>query len=115
MPTVTALVRGTPVKLLDALTTTADTVSSSFALPPSFSPLGRAVTWQSIPVVNPSAISLQLQGAMNDVDAEYAVLDTSTVVGGEMRTVSVVNLKFIRARQVSRTGGTNITVQAMIQ
>jgi hypothetical protein len=106
---------GAVTKLLDALTSTADTKSATFAIPPSVTDLGRAVTWQSIPVVNPDAISLQLQGAMNNVDAEFAVLDTSTVVGGEMKTVAIVNLRFLRVRQVSRTNGTSITVQVEIQ
>lgn len=110
-----ALQRSQPVKLLDALAALTDTSSATYALPPANNSLGRILTWQSIPNVAPSAISLQLLGAFNDVTAEYTVLDSSTVVAGELKTITNVNVRFIRARQVSRTGGTSITVQAMIQ
>jgi len=104
------LIPSVPVNLLSALTSTADTMSSSYALPSNWANMGRPLVWQSIIVGSPSAISLQLQGALNDVDAEYNVLDTSTLATGEMRHVTPLNIRFIRVRQASRTGGTSVTV-----
>lgn len=108
---------GVPLKLLDALTATADTKGTSYAVPiraPGYGALGRVITWQTLPTNGPSAISLQLQGAMNDTDAEYSVIDSSTLTTGETKVVTVTNYRFIRARQVSRSGGTDVTVQIVL-
>jgi hypothetical protein len=94
---------------INALTTTADTKSASYAIPQGKTP-ARTITWQSIPTGGPSAISLQLQAAMRDNDSEFAVIDTSSATAGETKVVSNINFPFIRVRQVSRTGGTDITV-----
>lgn len=100
-------------KLLDALTDTGDNAGATFAVSSaSFRPAGRLVTWQSIPDGVPGAISLQLQGSLDNT--VWAVLDSSTNVSGEMRHVGPVNIKFLRARQVSRTEATSITVQAKV-
>jgi hypothetical protein len=104
------LVPSIPTNLLDALTSTSDTTGSSYALPSDWASKGRPLVWQSVMVGSPSAISLQLQGALNDVDAQYNVLDTSTLATGEMRHVTPLNIRFIRVRQASRTGGTSVTV-----
>lgn len=113
MPTVT-LQEGMPEKLFNALTSTGDNTSSAYALPATWARKGKALVWQSVMNGSPSAISLQLQGAMNDVSAEYAVLDTSSATAGEMRHVLPINVRFVRVRQVSRTGGTDVTVQVSI-
>jgi len=114
MSTIISFLTNIPEKLLDALTSTADTKSSAYGIPSKAFARGRLITWQSVMNVNPDAISLQLQGAINDVEAEYAVLDTSTSVTGEMRHVGPVNLRFLRVRQVSRTAGTSVTVTVMV-
>src|SRR5882724_2535147 len=100
---ITMLTMGIPQKLLDALTSTSDTSSSAYALPIDWPSMGRALVWQSIIDGTASAINLQLLGAMNDVSAEYSIIDTSTVAAGEMRHVSPINVRFIKVRQVSRT------------
>lgn len=105
---------GIPIKLFDALTTTADTKSNGYGIPNNWPSMGRPMVWQTIMNGSPSAISLQLQGAMNDTDAEYAVLDSSTSTSGEMRHVLPLNIRFVRVRQVSRTGATDVTVQVLI-
>ncbi len=51
---------------------------------------GRTVSWQTIYGGAPSAISVVLQTAMNDVDGQYSTIDTSTATaarnaGGEQR------------------------------
>jgi hypothetical protein len=48
-------------------------------------------------------VSISLQGAMADVDAEYQTIDTSTNVAGEARTVTGVNAKFLRIKFTSST------------
>ncbi|MGA8142934.1 MAG: hypothetical protein WB987_03470 [Candidatus Acidiferrales bacterium] len=89
--------------------------SQQFALPSyaGFSENGRSIRWQSIFGTAPSAISVVLQAAMNDVDAQYATIDTSTVAAGEARTISGVRANFVRAKISSITGGSGITVQVL--
>jgi hypothetical protein len=50
---------------------------------------------------------------MNDVDGQYATVDTSTATAGETRVVTNVRANFIRARISSITGGSGITVQVL--
>jgi hypothetical protein len=74
---------------------------------------GRTVCWQTLYGSAPSAVSVVLQTAMNDVDAQYATVDTSTVAAGESRTVNSVRGNFIRAKVSSITGGSGVTVQVL--
>jgi hypothetical protein len=81
--------------------------SQQFALP-SYAGMpnnGRTITWQTIYGSAPSAISVVLQTAMNDVDAQYATVDTSTATAGRAN--------FIRAKVSSITGGSGVTVQVL--
>jgi hypothetical protein len=89
--------------------------SQQFALPDysGQGQQGRGVCWQTIFVTAPSAISITLQAALDDVDAHYQTIDTSTAATGETRTVTTVNAKFIRAKLTSITGGTGVTVQVL--
>jgi hypothetical protein len=41
------------------------------------------------------AVSIVLQAAMADIDAEYQTVDTSTATGGEARPVTGVQAKFL--------------------
>lgn len=89
--------------------------SQQFALP-NYAGIpnnGRTITWQTIYGTAPSAISVALQTAMTDVDAQYATVDTSTATAGETRTVNNVRANFIRAKVSSITGGSGITVQLL--
>lgn len=109
-----ALAKGLPEVVMDALVTTADTKGSSFALPWTKNN-NYNLTWVSRFATAPGAVSLQLQGALNDVDAQYAVLDTSTAIAGEMKHVAGLNIRFVRVRQVSRTGAdAYTTVDVMV-
>ena len=74
---------------------------------------GRTITWQTIYGSAPSAVSIALQAAMNDVDGQYSTIDTSTATGGEMRVVTNVRSNFVRAKVSSITGGSGITVQVL--
>ena len=61
--------------------------SQQFALPSyaGFPENGRTIRWQTIFGTAPSAISVVLQSAMIDADAQYSTIDTSTVTAGEAR------------------------------
>jgi len=94
----------------------ANTAGSQFALP-SYTGIadgGTAVRWQTIFGTAPSAVSIQLQAAMNDVDAEYQVIDTSAAPAGEARPLTNVQARFIRAKVVSSTGGSGLTVKFLV-
>jgi len=75
---------------------------------------GTAVRWQTIFGTAPTAVSLVLQGAMADVDAEYQTIDTTTNTAGEARTVTGVQAKFLRIKFVSSTGGAGLTAKFMV-
>lgn len=89
--------------------------SQQFALPDysGRGDQGRTVRWQTIFGSAPSAISITLQAAIDDVDAHYQTIDTSTNTAGEARTVTAVNAKFLRAKLTSITGGSGVTVQIL--
>ncbi len=94
---------------------TAGQASQQFALPDysGRGEQGRTVRWQTIFASAPSAISITLQTALDDVDAHYQTVDTSTATAGEARTVTAVNAKFIRAKLTSITGGSGVTVEVL--
>jgi hypothetical protein len=93
----------------------AGTSGAQFAIPePSGLPdQGHTVRWQTIFGTAPSAISIQLQGAAADVDAEYQTFDTSTATAGEARTVIGVRARFLRIKLVSSTGGATLTAKLL--
>jgi len=94
----------------------AGTSGSQFALP-SYTGLpdgGTSVRWQTIFGGAPSAVSIVLQAAINDVDAEYQTIDTASLTTGEGRTVVNVQARFLRAKVVSSTGGSGLTVKILV-
>jgi hypothetical protein len=70
---------------------------------------GYTVRWQLLYGTAPTAVSIQLQTAMADADAQYQTIDSSTAVAGEARTVANVQAKFIRIKFISSTGGAALT------
>ena len=89
---------------------------SQFALP-SYAgqpDVGTAVRWQTIFGTAPTTVSLALQGAMADVDAEYQNIDTTTNTSGEARTVTGVQARFLRIKFVSSTGGSGLTAKLLV-
>lgn len=84
---------------------------SSFAGQPD---TGTTVRWQTVFGGAPTAVNMVLQAAMADVDAEYQTVDTTTVVGGEARTVAGVQAKFLRIKFVSSTGGSGLTAKLLV-
>ena len=91
------------------------TAGSQFAVsePAGFPDQGRTVRWQTIFGSNPTAVNVRLQGAMSDIDAEYADIDTSTATTGEARTVAGVRARFLRIKKVSSTGGSGLTAKIL--
>jgi hypothetical protein len=91
------------------------TAGAQFALPSpaGFPDQGRTVRWQTIFASAPTSISLSLQAAMSDVDAEYSTLDTSTATAGEARTVSNVRANFLRIKCNSASGGSGYTAKLL--
>ena len=92
------------------------TSGSQFALP-SFTGLpdgGTSVRWQTVFGTAPTAVNMVLQAAINDVDAEYQTIDTTTATAGEGRTVGNVQARFLRIRFVSSTGGTGLTAKLSV-
>jgi hypothetical protein len=93
----------------------AGTAGTQFALP-SYAgqpDIGYTIRWQTIFGAAPTAVSIVLQTAMADVDAEYQTIDTSTATAGEARTVANVQGRFIRAKLSSNTGGSGLTVKLL--
>ena len=89
---------------------------SQFALP-SYAAQpdsGTAIRWQTLFGTAPTAVSLSLQGAMADVDAEYQTIDTTTNTAGEARTVTGVQAKFLRIKFTSSTGGSGLTAKLLV-
>jgi hypothetical protein len=89
--------------------------SQQFALPSyaGFPENGRTIRWQTIYGTAPSAVSIVLQTAMTDSDAQYTTIDTSAATAGEARTVTGVRGNFVRAKVSSITGGSGIIVQIL--
>jgi hypothetical protein len=89
--------------------------SQQFALPnyAGFPENGRTIRWQTIYGTAPSAVSIVLQTAMSDSDAQYSTIDTTTVTAGESRTIAGVRGNFVRAKVSSITGGAGIIVQIL--
>jgi hypothetical protein len=109
----------------------ANTAGTQFALP-SYTGIadgGTAVRWQTIFGSAPSAVSIVLQAAMNDVDSEYQTVDATAATTGEGRSIpnnftgtpavtnpatGAVQAKFIRAKVISSTGGSGLTVKILV-
>ena len=92
------------------------TAGSQFAIP-SYAgqpDSGTAVRWQTIFGGAPTAVSMVLQGAMADVDAEYQTIDTTVATTGEARTVTGVQAKFLRIKFNSSTGGSGLTAKLLV-
>jgi hypothetical protein len=94
----------------------ANTAGSQFALP-SYTGIadgGTAVRWQTIFGTAPTGLSIVLQSAMSDVDAEYQTIDTSAALTGEARSVAGVQAKFLRIKVVTSTGGSGLTAKILV-
>jgi hypothetical protein len=91
------------------------TAGAQFAIPEpaGFPKQEHTVRWQTLFASAPTAVSIALQGAMADVDAEYQNIDTTTQTAGEARTVTGVRARFLRVKKTSSTGGSGFTVKIL--
>jgi hypothetical protein len=94
--------------------------SQQFALPSyaGFPENGRTIRWQASFTAAPTAVTIQLQTAMNDVDAQYAIPTgaantTTSLTAGDNLIASGVRANFVRAKVTSITGGSGVTVQIL--
>jgi hypothetical protein len=68
------------------------------------------VTWSTFFPSNPAAVTVNLQGSLFDIDAQYATLDSSTSVSGETRTISDIRFRFLRFNITGASGGSSPTI-----
>jgi len=88
--------------------------SIPFCVPSAFGDKGytqRQITWQVAYGTAPSSITLNLQGSINDVDAEYQIIDSSSNIAGEPgRTISS-NFRFFRVQAAAVGGSPTVIVR----
>jgi hypothetical protein len=59
----------------------------------------------------PASIALQMEGAVDDIDAQYAIIGTSqTATSGSVIAQLPNDIRFVRANVTSAVGGTNPTL-----
>ncbi|HKV27444.1 MAG TPA: hypothetical protein VJN90_04115 [Candidatus Acidoferrales bacterium] len=110
-----AVYPGDVVFAFNAEAPAAGQASQQLALPSysGFPENGRTIRWQTIFGSAPTSVSVVLQTAMIDADAQYTTVDTSTATTGEARTIAGVRGNFIRAKVSAITGGSGVTVQVL--
>jgi hypothetical protein len=95
----------------------ANTAGSQFALP-SFTGIsdgGTALRWTLVYGTAPTAVSIRLEAAINDVDSEYSTIDTAAgTLTGESRALTGVQARFVRIKLVSSTGGAGLTAKIQV-
>ena len=94
--------------------------SQQFALPSyaGFPENGRTSRWQISFAIAPTSVNIQLQTAINDVDAQYALPRSaanmsSTLTTGDNLVATGVRANFVRAKVIAISGGTGVTVQIL--
>jgi hypothetical protein len=93
--------------------------SQQFALPSyaGFPENGRAIRWQISFATAPTAWNIELQTAINDADAHAvptgATNMSSTLTAGDNLVATGVRTNFVRAKVLSITGGSGVTVQIL--
>uniref|UniRef100_A0A6M3LH60 Uncharacterized protein n=1 Tax=viral metagenome TaxID=1070528 RepID=A0A6M3LH60_9ZZZZ len=113
MPNRNLILKGNPVKSFDALAIPANgTAGTRYALPRDRPVM---ITWRHLFDVAPTACSVCIRTSLNDVDAEMAVLDTSIVMAGEMRTIGPIVANFIEGYLTTCTAGGAATVTLEIE
>lgn len=76
---------------------------------------GRTITWETTIAGGPSGATINLQGAMRDVDAEYVTVDSSTSTTGEVKQTSIQMFEYWRILVGTITGGSNNTIIAKMR
>jgi len=106
---------GVPLLIFDAKVPGAGVLSDVYGVPENDKHTSYTLTWRTKFATNPTAVSISIQQALNDVAAEFAAIDTSTyITDGEQRIFYPFTGRFIRAIINSHTGGTLYTVEVML-
>ena len=91
--------------------------SQQVALPSyaGFPENGRTIRWQISFPAAPSSVNIQLQTAINDVAAQYAVPSgaakmSSALTTGDKLVATGVRANFVRAKVIAISGGAGVTV-----
>ncbi len=75
---------------------------------------GRTIAWQTEFPSAPSTVTMYLEAAIENLDAQYQILDTSTNVLGDLRYIDVTKFNFVRIKVQATTGGTAPSVIAKL-
>lgn len=81
------------------------TAGQRFAIAAQTPPQGRTVTWAHFYNVAPGAMTVALQGAMEDLEIAYVTLDSDNTAAGLTKTVTGVQHKFLRLKITAETAG----------
>ena len=92
-----------PLLVIDGVANSAGYESAHYALPSRTTTL----TWQTFFGSAPASCTFKLWGSLDGVN--FAVIDTSTAVAGELKTVNI-NLGFIYVELDAVSGGTTFSV-----
>ena len=94
--------------------------SQPFALPSyaGFPENDRTIRWQICFAAAPTSVNIQLQTAINDMDARYAVPTgaanmSSALTTGDNLVATGVCANFVRAKVIPISGGTGVTEQTL--
>lgn len=98
----------------------ADAIAGGSQKGQQFAVSGYGITWAYMCPSAPVSIAIQLEGAVNDVDAEYTIIGTSqTVVTAstwtEIFATLPENVNFVRLHITASSGGTSPTIIGKIQ
>jgi hypothetical protein len=102
------------VEVGDTLASSTKYLQFSVPQPINYPSSGRTVSWSTVIGGAPSGVTINLQGALVDVDSQYSTLDSSTNTTGETRYTVGVDLPFLRLTSGTITGGTSPTLVGKI-
>ena len=115
-----SIFRGDVALAFNAEAPAAGQASQQFAPPryAGFPENGRTIRWQISFATAPTSVNIQLQTAINDVDAQYAVPTgaanmSSTLTAGDNLVATGVRANFVRAKVIAISGGSGVTVQIL--
>jgi len=85
--------------------------SAAFAVPESsgHDTNELTITWSTFYPSAPGAVTMTLQAAMIDLDAQYQTLDSSTATTSDLRSITLTRFRFLRVTASGVSGGTNPT------
>ena len=74
----------------------------------------KTIKWSTFYPSAPSGVTMQLQAADVDIDAQYFTIDSSNTTAGEIRTLNLRNYRFLRANCSAVSGGSSPTAVVRI-